>query len=84
MARIKWRRCRGWCLSAFDELWNTCDFHHKFCFCQIFVAVGGPGKSPKILQPALYLQYGRKRTKFGTKFFVFYTKKKKSFLLFYI
>ena len=30
MARIKWRRCRGWCLSAFDELWNTCDLHHKF------------------------------------------------------
>ena len=20
MARIKWRRCRGWCLSAFDKL----------------------------------------------------------------
>ena len=30
MARIKWRRCRGWCLSSFDELWNTCDLHHKF------------------------------------------------------
>ena len=30
MARIKWRRCRGWCLSASEELWNTCDPHRKF------------------------------------------------------
>ena len=30
VARIKWRRCRGWCLSAFDELWNSCDPHHKY------------------------------------------------------
>ena len=22
MARIKWRRCQGWCLRAFDELVN--------------------------------------------------------------
>ena len=22
MALIKWRRFRGWCLSAFDELWT--------------------------------------------------------------
>ena len=25
MEPIKWRRCRGLCLSAFDELWNTCE-----------------------------------------------------------
>ena len=30
VARIKWRRYRGWCLSASEELWNTCDPHHKF------------------------------------------------------
>ena len=30
MARIKWRRCRGWCLSASEKLWNTCDLHHNF------------------------------------------------------
>ena len=30
MARIKWRRYRGWCLSAFEGLWNTCDPHHKY------------------------------------------------------
>ena len=29
VARIKWRRCRGWCLSANDDLMNTCDPHHK-------------------------------------------------------
>ena len=29
MARIKWGRYRGWFLSAFDELLNTCDPHHK-------------------------------------------------------
>ena len=29
VARIKWRRCRGWFLSASEELWNTCDPHHK-------------------------------------------------------
>ena len=30
MTRIKWRCCRGWCLSANDDLLNTCDPHHKF------------------------------------------------------
>ena len=40
MARIKWHRCRGWCLSAFDELWNTCDPHHKFCeFLLYFIVI---------------------------------------------
>ena len=28
--RIIWRRCRGWCLSAIDELLNTYDPHHKY------------------------------------------------------
>ena len=27
---IKWRRCRGWCPSASEKQWNTCDLHHKF------------------------------------------------------
>ena len=26
MAQIKWRRCRGWCQTADDELIRTCNF----------------------------------------------------------
>ena len=51
MARIKWRRYQGWCLSANDDLMNTCDPHHKswcisfcihftvslFCFSSHFI-----------------------------------------------
>ena len=34
MARIKWRRCRGWCQTTYDELKCTCNPHYKCrCLC---------------------------------------------------
>ena len=39
MPRIKWRRCKGWCLSANDDILNTCDPHYLTILFSITLSV---------------------------------------------